>query len=245
MDRKQLVLAAIIEAYINTWAPVWSKYLMEISEFDVSTATLRKEMNRLEKENLLMQPHTSSWRVPTTKWYKEYLKTLLEIPNDRKHDIKKKFEAFKDKYNLTLARQRVRDGLHVASWETQNLAFATIPWNDKSIYLGLSNIIRQPEFAFDWTSARVIDVFECWLISKLEEIKISDCKVNIFVWEENIFEQFNSCTLLAIQYKIFNFSWVLGILWPMRMDYAYNIAILEETKAFIEGESYVKKLKSN
>ena len=244
MNRQYKILKAIIETYIKQGNPIGSKFLNEITDFDVSSATIRKEMNKLEQDEYVMQPHTSSGRVPTSKGYKEYLKNeICSVNKNERKKIKEEFETKCKAYFLSKARERVYDAMNITSSMAKNIAFATIPENEQTIYMWLSNILKQPEFSDNTTKASsVVEVFEDWLIAKLNDINITTTEVKVFVWEENLFEQFSSCSLLAIKYQAFNYTWVLWILWPMRMDYAYNMAILEEAKAMIEGEDYVKKL---
>ena len=234
---------AIIEAHIKKWAPVWSNFLNEVNDFSISSATIRKEMNKLEKLWLIKQPHTSSWRVPTEAWYKEYLNNHIEISDEYREEIRRMFSQKKEKYYLNKARERVYDATAIVSSLAVNVAFATIPDNTKTIYLWIANILKQPEFEDIQKTSSIIEVFEWGLMQKLNDIDINSNEVKVFVWDENIFHQFSSCSMLAIKYSSYNYQWVIWILWPMRMNYPQNIALLEECKAMIEGESYVKKLK--
>ena len=76
--RKQEILKATIDNYIETAEPVGTKLLSEHESFDVSPATVRSELNNLEKEGYLTQIHTSSGRVPTDKGYRYYVDTLMK-----------------------------------------------------------------------------------------------------------------------------------------------------------------------
>lgn len=75
--RKQMILKAIIEAYIYRAEPIGSKQLVEEGEWKLSSATVRKEMSELEAMGYLEQPHTSAGRVPTDKGYRAYVDELL------------------------------------------------------------------------------------------------------------------------------------------------------------------------
>ena len=63
--RKQLILSAIVSAYIETGEPVGSKTLLDREHLGVSPATVRNEMSELERLGYLKKPHTSSGRVPS------------------------------------------------------------------------------------------------------------------------------------------------------------------------------------
>ena len=76
-ERKQKILAAIIDAYIQTGEPVGSKTLVEMLDNAVSSATIRNDMADLAAAGYLEQPHTSAGRIPTAKAFRLYIDTLM------------------------------------------------------------------------------------------------------------------------------------------------------------------------
>ena len=58
-ERKEKILAAVVEQYIKTGEPVGSKALLDSLDMSVSSATVRNEMADLGYLGLLDQPHTS------------------------------------------------------------------------------------------------------------------------------------------------------------------------------------------
>lgn len=76
-QRKQKILAAVIENYINNGEPVGSKMLEKNEGFNVSSATIRNELADLTALGLLKQPHTSAGRVPTQMGYRYYVNNLM------------------------------------------------------------------------------------------------------------------------------------------------------------------------
>lgn len=77
-DRKRMILQAIVEDYINSAEPVGSRSISKKPELNLSAATIRNEMGDLEEMGLLVQPHTSAGRVPTTGGYRMYVDSLME-----------------------------------------------------------------------------------------------------------------------------------------------------------------------
>lgn len=75
-DRQQSILFAIIEEYAEMAAPVGSVTLAKL--FDVSSATIRSEMSRLEELGLIASPHTSAGRTPTDAGYRFYVNSLVD-----------------------------------------------------------------------------------------------------------------------------------------------------------------------
>ena len=78
-DRQQCILFAIIEEYAEMAAPVGSVTLAKL--FNVSSATIRSEMSRLEELGLIASPHTSAGRIPTDAGYRFYVNNLVEREN--------------------------------------------------------------------------------------------------------------------------------------------------------------------
>lgn len=77
-ERRRKILAAIVEAYIETGEPVGSKFLTEKLEEDVSSATIRNEMAELAAAGYLEQPHTSAGRIPTAPAFRFYIDNLMK-----------------------------------------------------------------------------------------------------------------------------------------------------------------------
>ena len=77
VERKQKILTAIIDSYIQTGEPVGSKALVEMLGNAVSSATIRNEMAELASWGYLEQPHTSAGRIPTAKAFRLYIDHLM------------------------------------------------------------------------------------------------------------------------------------------------------------------------
>ncbi len=75
-ERQRLILAALVDEYVNTTRPIGSKALADRAELNVSSATIRNEMMELDEWGYLQQPHTSAGRVPTQKAYRFYVNNL-------------------------------------------------------------------------------------------------------------------------------------------------------------------------
>lgn len=77
-ERKQKILCAVVENYIASGEPIGSKALIEQTGLSVSSATIRNELADLVREGYLVQPHTSSGRIPSHKGYRYYVDHLKE-----------------------------------------------------------------------------------------------------------------------------------------------------------------------
>lgn len=77
-DREEKVLLYTIQDYISSAKPVPSKQLVRQRSMNVSSATVRNIMSKLEERGYLDHPHTSSGRVPTSLGYRYYVNALPE-----------------------------------------------------------------------------------------------------------------------------------------------------------------------
>lgn len=103
--RKQKILAAVIESYIENGEPVGSKSLADIGGLNVSSATIRNELADLTLRGFLIQPHTSAGRIPTQEGYRYYVDNLMKVkePEERvRRYIENRLESSCDAPELVL-----------------------------------------------------------------------------------------------------------------------------------------------
>ncbi len=82
-ERKRAILINAVESYIQSASPITSSNVRSTCFGDLSTATLRNELNALEAMGYLKQLHTSSGRVPTAKGYRYYVNEIMcDVPLD-------------------------------------------------------------------------------------------------------------------------------------------------------------------
>jgi len=77
-ERQRCLLFALIEEHIASGQAVASSTLLEKGCFDISSATIRNELARLESIGLLEKQHTSSGRLPTVEALKLYAVDVAE-----------------------------------------------------------------------------------------------------------------------------------------------------------------------
>jgi len=78
-DRSREVFRRVVEAYLETGAPVGSRTLTRTVSEKVSAATIRNVMQDLEFLGLLGSPHISAGRVPTQAGLRMFVDGLLEV----------------------------------------------------------------------------------------------------------------------------------------------------------------------
>ena len=94
--RKQEIMLFAVDEFIKTAQPITSGQLNQHFK-DISSATIRNELNALESMGYLRQLHTSGGRVPTSLAYKEYVNSLLDGNKLNYNSIKKVVSSYEDR----------------------------------------------------------------------------------------------------------------------------------------------------
>lgn len=127
-DRKLKILQAIIRNYLETGEPVGSRTISKFTDLNLSSATIRNEMSDLEELGFIIQPHTSSGRIPSDKGYRLYVDMLLHDKVQEVEDMKELLIQKADKLESLL--QQVAKLLAV---NTQYTTMVTTPQYKKKV----------------------------------------------------------------------------------------------------------------
>jgi heat-inducible transcriptional repressor len=96
------VLQACVEEYIATGQPVSSQAVLRRSGLDVSSATIRNDLAKLESYGFVVQPHTSAGRMPTDQGYRFYVDHCT--PGRLRTATRAKIDSFFSDVHLELAK---------------------------------------------------------------------------------------------------------------------------------------------
>lgn len=224
--RQEKILKAIIEKFVETANPVGSKLIYNEYNLNVSPATIRNEMAILEKEGYIEQPHTSAGRIPTSQAYRlfvDQLKFNLKLINSAKEEM----EVMRRQRKLKQAKEKLHEMISILANITRNISFATLPDNNRIFYMGLGNVLRQPEFqANPLHATEVIEVLENSFSDILSSLDIKD-HPSFYIGEENLIPEMQTCSLVVQKYHYKGFNGVIGVLGATRMNYAFNMAALK------------------
>lgn len=237
MDRRNEILKAIINHFIDTAEPVGSHTVVVSYHFEVSPATIRNEMMQLEEEGFLIQPHTSAGRIPTERGYRLFVDEMADYAIAKK-EAEREIEKLTRLYKLKKTRERIYDAVWLLSQGTEHVSFATLPDNERTFYLGVSNVLKQPEFMKDpFHASQVIEMLEDndRFVSTLQRLPIDEQEVKIFIGKENLIPQIQSCSVVVSRYNLGGYHGFLGVLGPTRMKYAYNRAMVEKIHEMVEN----------
>lgn len=243
-DRQQEILFAIIEQYAEVATPVGSVTLAKL--FDVSSATIRAEMAKLESFGLIAQPHTSAGRIPTDAGYRYYVNSLVEdsesetYANDTLSADLPRLEAPNTRSTHVLevrvasqatAETMIKSAVDSLVELTGNLGLGTI---GNQLYLaGISRLLTQPEFV-DLSRvhavAKLLDNLEPWL----REAAPGE-PLNIFIGKENPIGKSSGVSLIISKFRSpFSDSSYIGVLGPTRQNYQKVMSLVRSAGEMLE-----------
>ena len=103
-ERKEKILYAIIQNYLETGEPVGSRTISKYSDLNLSSATIRNEMADLEELGYIVQPHTSAGRIQSDKGYRFYVDRLITEKDQQITDMKEFLEQRTEKMEKVLKK---------------------------------------------------------------------------------------------------------------------------------------------
>jgi len=231
-ERQAKLLAAIIEQYAEIATPVGSVLLAKL--FNVSSATIRSEMVKLEEMGYIAQPHTSAGRIPTDRGYRLYVNSLVEN-GDTAHT-----SGVDDRHTKAI-QSRVTSGgktdfaiktaVDSLVELTHNLGLATI--GDQLYLAGLGNLFAQPEFnngEHVRDVARLLDNLEPWLHEAAPNETL-----NVFIGSENPIGRNSGVSLIISRFcSPYSDHSYIGVLGPTRQSYARVMSLVSQTGKMLE-----------
>src|SRR3989344_8838068 len=136
-QRQAQILAAIVKEYSQKGEPVGSEELTDKYHFELSPATIRNEMQALERLGFVMQPHTSAGRVPTDRGYRYFVNKLmghLQLKASEQERLRAELHRLQKQY-LELGKSITK----LLADQAQGAAFALLPQSVSTS--GLSRVI--------------------------------------------------------------------------------------------------------
>ncbi len=116
--RKEKILKAIIQTYLETGEPVGSRTISKYSDLKLSSATIRNEMSDLEEMGYIIQPHTSAGRIPSDKGYRFYVDQIIREKENEVNEMQEIMIQRVDRVELLLK--------HMAQILAANTNYATM-----------------------------------------------------------------------------------------------------------------------
>ena len=239
--RQTQILVAIIEQYAEVASPVGSITLAKL--FNVSSATIRSEMAKLEDLGLITQPHTSAGRIPTDKGYRFYVNRLtaqsegedeqILLNANNSKDSLRGFRAISSRVSAQNDRSdhAIRSAVDSLVELTGNLGLATI--GDQLYINGIYNLFSQPEFESGeavQSVAQLLDNLEPWL----REVTPNE-PLNVYIGSENPIGKSSGASLIISKFESpFSENSYIGVLGPTRQNYGKVVRLVQKTGEFLE-----------
>ena len=239
--RQTQILVAIIEQYAEVASPVGSVTLAKL--FEVSSATIRSEMAKLEELGLITQPHTSAGRIPTDKGYRFYVNRLTEenqggdeqilLNASNSKDNLRGFRAISSRVSAQNDRadHAIRSAVDSLVELTGNLGLATI--GDQLYMNGIYNLFSQPEFESGeavQSVAQLLDNLEPWL----REVAPNE-PLNVYIGSENPIGKSSGASLIISKFESpFSENSYIGVLGPTRQNYGKVVRLVQKTGELLE-----------
>ncbi|MEK7519337.1 MAG: hypothetical protein AAB565_00915 [Patescibacteria group bacterium] len=229
-ERQTGILNSIITEYINSAHPISSQLLEEKYDFGIRPAAIRIEMQKLTDNGYLIQPHTSSGRVPTDKGYRLFVDRVLEKNFTDENFDDNFWEDLKIDDTLKFIQSLTRS----LAEHSSNLALSYLP--DEGILWkeGWEEILREPEFreekfVFNFTQF-LKDIEE-----NIDNLKVNS-RIKIYIGKESPFPKIRDFSIIISKCHFPNKKeGIVSILGPKRMAYEKNISLINSLTKLLDS----------
>jgi len=233
--RQENILEKIIWKYIKEVQPISSNFLKEEYNLEISPATIRAELARLDEDGFLEQVHISGGRIPTNKAYRFFVDNLFKedfIEFGKEEILKEAFEGFeglkdisKFSYELTKILFSLSSNLVITYLENLDI-FIKEDWQEA---------IKAPEFRntkFLTKFIKLINEFEENIYTFKEKKK--EEKIKIYIGRKNPLKEKEFSIIITEVSFPRKEKGILAILGPERMAYDKNISLLNSLTKLLE-----------
>jgi transcriptional regulator of heat shock response len=234
-NRQEKIFSAVVEEYTNSAIPVGSKVLVEKYGFDVSPATMRSDLMKLEKEGYLYQPHISAGRIPTDAGYRYFVEKIMPDQELSKAEQKKMQAEM-----LKLRAQKNRLSRMTAKLLASFSGSLAITGDKENLQdFGMRELLENPEFkdADEFCKiAEALDYIDENVDAILKKVKMGETK--IFIGRENPIKKIPNCSMIVSPYQDkTGQKGLLAIIGPKRMQYAKNKSIMNYMKKIMSSSA--------
>jgi heat-inducible transcriptional repressor len=226
--RKQKILGAVVNDYLQSAEPVSSDRIYRKYMRDISPATIRNEMAELEEDGFLKHPHTSSGRVPSDLGYRYFVNQLMKLRGLTHKEIQ--FIEMEYKKAGKNVEELLHTTLKIASTLSHLLAVITAPKMPfKVISSGMTNMIKQPEFNDTEHIKNILSVIEREdLIEHIMDDSAKDDDITIRIGSEIKHKKIRDCSIVVSKYDLFGESvGTISIIGPTRMTYSKITSVVD------------------
>jgi transcriptional regulator of heat shock response len=217
-SRAGQILEATIQEFIDTGSPVSSGWLYKRYNFGIKPAMIRLELDALEEDGYLEQPHHSAGRVPTDSGYAFYAEKVLALDFHRE---------MKNAFANLLERRAWPDLLQELSSQLGLLGVVVDSVNDAIYKTGLEELVNRLDLDDHDEIRSVIRDFEAVderLPGAAEKMGIGP---HVFIGKSSPVTKCGNLSVIGGNYKVGNATVSIFAIGPRRMDYKKTIRIFK------------------
>ncbi len=235
-SRQAKILAAIVKENCENGQPVASGDLAGKYSFNISSPTIRNEMQALEKMGYIQQPHTSSGRVPTDKGFRYFVNQLMDrVKLTLKEQDRLKTELMK----LQLANAEVSRRLaKLLSEHSQQASFALFPEEVSTV--GISNLLSNPALPAE-DAKEIAQFFDN--IDQYAEKMIGDYAgggTATMIGKEIQLSKKSDYSMIVSGLRLpSGKKGVIGLIGPKSMKYEKNLSLMEYIAKLLGGGALI------
>src|SRR3989344_1117867 len=225
-DRQRRILKEITALYIKTGTPISSGMLAEHLPFDLSAATVRLELARLENEGYITQPHVSSGSIPTPEAFREVFGNVAD------HETKRKRRT-----HPNVAIENITDAVPYLARQMRLMAFG-YGTQDQVCIMGFQYLTNFPEFYDPETMSEFFSI-----VDRLSSISLENIlgmlprggEPGIFIGSQNPFMASDSFGMVVGRVPE---GQLLAVLGPLRMNYSRAFSLVSYLTMLLSKNSY-------
>lgn len=220
-DRTAQILEAAIQEFINTGDPVSSGLLYEHYDFGIKPAMIRLELDELEDQGYLEQPHHSAGRVPTNSGYEFFAKRMLGM------SVPTTVAGRQDELHLMLQEQAWPDLLNELSTQLGLLSVAADLARESVYKAGLQHLIDHLDWQDQSGIRSVIHDFEGVDDRVPRAAEKMGIGPQIFIGKKSPVTSSDNLSVVGGNYQIGDATISIFAIGPKRMDYKKVIRIFK------------------
>jgi transcriptional regulator of heat shock response len=226
-DRTAQILEAAIQEFINTGEPVSSGLLYNRYEFGIKPAMIRLELDELEDQGYLEQPHHSAGRVPTDSGYEFFAKRMLGLASVSNERSSVAAAVKQNDLHLMLQEQAWPDLLNELSAQLGLLSVAADLARESVYKAGLQHLIDHLDWQDQSGIRSVIHDFEGVDERAPRAAGKMGLSPQIFIGKKSPLTSSDNLSVVGGNYKIGDATISIFAIGPKRMDYKKVIRIFK------------------
>ncbi len=229
--RSAKILKAAVRDYIVAGEPIASEDLYGRHNFGVKPASIRSELLNLTTLGFLIQPHTSSGRVPTEKGYRFFVDDVYANIFDEESLVAEEKET-----NLF----SIGNFIDNFSRELKLLGLS-YNQNEEQVYkTGLDELCSRIHFKGQEEFLEVVRDFERLdkSMKRLLKVVATSNRPRVFIGSESPVTSSAHLSLIADIFTIDNEKILIVAIGPKRMDYAKPLKLFKAAKEKIKIKKY-------